>query len=147
MDAVEEALVGIYASHPDGTLGRIRQHHRIVAQLAWLEPGLIVVNLGLLAGVALVPFPTSLIGADPGARDAVLPFIGLFALQSVLSIAFILRAHRLGAWQRALPDQLFRWVMIDWGANLAVLLACLAVALWVPLAGLLLLVVGSAFTV
>jgi uncharacterized membrane protein len=120
------------------------QHHRIVAQLAWLEPGLIAVNLGLLAGVALVPFPTSLVGADWGARHAVLPFIGLFAVLSVLSIAFILRAQRLGAWRRALPDRLFRWVMVDWGANLAVLLGCLTVALWAPLAGLLLLVGASA---
>jgi uncharacterized membrane protein len=120
------------------------QHHRIVAQLAWLEPGLIAVNLGLLAGVALVPFPTSLIGADWGARDAVLPFIGLFAVLSMLSIAFILRAQQLGAWQRSMPDRLFRWVMVDWGVNLAVLLGCLSVALWAPLVGLLLLVVASA---
>jgi uncharacterized membrane protein len=119
------------------------QHHRICAQLAWLEPGLIAINLGLLAGVALVPFPTSLVGADPTARAAVLPFLGLFAALSLLSIVMILRAQRLDAWRRPLPDRLFRWVVGDWGTNLAVLVGCLVVAVWAALAGLGLLLVGS----
>jgi uncharacterized membrane protein len=119
------------------------QHHRIFAQLAWIEPGLIAINLGLLAGVALVPFPTSLVGADPGSRAAVLPFLGLFAALSVLSIATILRAQRLDAWSRSLPARLFRWVVGDWGANLVVVIGCLVVAVWAPLPSLGLLVAGS----
>jgi uncharacterized membrane protein len=118
-------------------------HHRIVAQLAWLEPGLIALSLGLLAGVALAPLPTSLVGADPGASEAVLPFIGLFAALSLLVNGFILRVHRLGAWTRPLPSRLFRWIMLDWGTNLAILLVCLAVAVWAPLAALVLLAAAS----
>jgi uncharacterized membrane protein len=119
------------------------QHHRIFAQLAWIEPSLIAINLGLLAGVALVPFPTSLVGADPRSQAAVLPFLGLFAALSVLSIATILRAQRLAAWRRPLPVRLFRWVLADWGTNLVLLIGCLVVAVLAPLPSLGLLVAGS----
>ncbi|TVR58514.1 MAG: DUF1211 domain-containing protein [Gemmatimonadales bacterium] len=126
-------------------VGNVWWHHlRIVAQPAWFEPGLLALTLALLAGVALVPLPTSLIGEDPGASSAVLPFIGLFALLSVVSFVFILRAQRLGAWRQPLAPRLFRWILVDWGTNLAILLACLVVALRWPLAALILLVVASA---
>lgn len=118
-------------------------HHRIVAQLAWFEPGLVALTLAVLAGVALVPLPTSLVGADPGAREAVLPFIGLFVILSVLVSGMILRAHRVGAWRRPLAPRLFRWIMVDWGTSLAIHCACLAVAVWAPLAALVLLAAAS----
>ncbi len=122
------------------------QHHRIIAQLAWFEPGLIAVNLVLLAGVALAPFPTSLVSAAPGSRGAVLAFIGLFALLSALCLTLIVRTHRLGAWRRRLPVRLYRWVVLDWTSNLAVHLACLAIAVWAPLAALVCLVLGALVT-
>lgn len=120
-----------------------RLHHRIFAALAWVEPGLIGLNLAVLAGVALVPFPTSLVGAAPNSRAAVLPFIGVFAAISALCWALILRARRLRAWRRPLPETLFRWVRADWLANIGVHGACLVVAVWAPLAGLGLLAVTS----
>jgi uncharacterized membrane protein len=119
------------------------QHHRIVAQLAWVEPGLIALNLALLACVALVPFPTSLVGADPRSRPAVLAFLAVFALLSLLTLAFILRAQRLGAWQRPVPRRVFRWIATDWTVNLSVHLGCLLVAVWAPLAALACLALGS----
>ncbi len=118
-------------------------HHRIVARLAWFEPGLVALTLALLAGVALAPLPTSLVGADPSAPASVLPFIGLFALLSLLSIAFIARAQRVGAWCRPLPPELYRWILVDWGMNLAVLLGCLLVALRWPREALALLIAAS----
>lgn len=102
------------------------------------------ISLTLLAGVALVPLPTSLIGADPGASSSAVPFIGIFALLSLVSFAFIVRAHRLGAWREPLAPRLFRWILVDWGTNLAILLACLLVAFWWPLTALILLLVASA---
>jgi hypothetical protein len=53
------------------------QHHKLFELLGSLEGGLIGINLVLLGAVALVPFPTSLVGNAPTDRAAVLPFIGL----------------------------------------------------------------------
>lgn len=119
------------------------QHHRIVAQLAWAEPGLIALNLALLACVALVPLPTSLVGADPGSRPAVVAFLGAFALLSLLLLAFILRAQRLGAWHRPVSHRVFSWIAADWTVNLLVHLGCLVVAVWAPLAALAGVALGS----
>jgi uncharacterized membrane protein len=119
------------------------QHHRIVAQLAWVEPGLVALNLVLLAGVALVPFPTSLIGADPRSRPAVLAFLAVFAMLSLLVLAFILRAQRMGAWQRPIGRRVFRWVAADWMANFSVHLSCLLLAVWAPLPALVGVALGS----
>jgi uncharacterized membrane protein len=119
------------------------QHHRVVAQLAWVEPGLIALNLALLAGVALVPFPTSLIGADPRSRSAVVAFLTVFALLAVVMLSFILRAQRLGAWRRPVPSRVFRWIAADWSTSLVVYLGCLLIAVWAPLAALVGVVLGS----
>jgi uncharacterized membrane protein len=118
-------------------------HHKICAALGWFEPGMIAVNVVGLAGVALVPFPTSLVGAAPSSRAAVLPFIGLFLLLSALWLVFALRAHAVGAWRRPLPPQLFPWMVTDWLASLAALVLALLVTLWQPVAGLVVLAVAS----
>lgn len=126
------------------------QHHRIVARLAWFEPGLTVLNLLFLAGVALVPFPTSLVGADPRSRPAVLAFLAVFALLSLLCLALILRAQALGAWRRPIPDRVLRWEIADWMANLAVNFGCLLIAVWAPIVALAGVALGStlaAFTI
>ena len=124
-------------------INRVIQNSVLVTFLLTFGFETLLINLALLAGVALVPLPTSLVAADPGSRAAVLPFIGLFCLMSLLSIILILRGNRLGAWRRPLPPKLFRWVMADWGANLSILLACLTLAVWAPLPGLVLLMAGS----
>jgi uncharacterized membrane protein len=121
-------------------------HHRILAKVAWLEPGVIALNLALLAGVALVPFPTSLVGADPSSRTAVLSFIGLFVALSFLSIGTILRTQRLGAWVMPIAPGLFRWVVADWALALSVLVGSFLLALAAPLVALGLLAVASMST-
>ncbi|MFN7149046.1 MAG: TMEM175 family protein, partial [Microthrixaceae bacterium] len=51
-------------------------HHKVFAALETVEPGMIALNVVGLAGVALVPFPTSLVGAHPDQPAAVVPFLG-----------------------------------------------------------------------
>jgi uncharacterized membrane protein len=118
-------------------------HHKVFASLATIEPGMIAINIVGLAGVALVPFPTSLLSEHPRQTLAVVPFLALFLALSIVWLVFVLRAHRVSAWQRPLPAATFRWLMLEWGANLGVLVLALAVALVHPLAALAVISIGS----
>jgi uncharacterized membrane protein len=115
-------------------------HHRFLANLGRLEPGLIVLNLVLLGAVALIPFPTSLLGRDPTLRGSVVPYLALLSLVAILHLLLLTRANAVNAWRRPMPARLFPWLLAGWGASTVVALAGLATAFAVPVAGLLLLV-------
>ncbi len=114
-------------------------HHRFFAVLALIEPGLMMLSLVLLGLIALLPFPTSLLGRDPTATGAVVPYLGLLVLIAVVHLLLVLRAHRAQAWKVAMPARLFPWLLAGWGANAAVTLLAFGVSFFAPLAGLLLL--------
>lgn len=111
-------------------------HHRFIANLGALEPGLIRLNLALLGAVALIPFPTSLLGRDPTQRGSVIPYLALLALVAILHLSLIARAQTVEAWRHPLPAGLFPWLLAGWGTTTFVALAALGVALVLPLAGL-----------
>lgn len=119
-------------------------HHKVFASLGSIEPGMVVINIVALAGVALVPFPTSLVGSHPDQRAAVLPFLVLFLVLSSVWLLFVLRADRVGAWRRPLPRRTFRWIVLEWGASLAASAMAVAVAIVSPLTALVVLPVASA---
>jgi uncharacterized membrane protein len=114
-------------------------HHRFFAVLGFVEPGLIAINLALLGAVALVPYPTSLLGRDPTLRGTVVPFLLLLSLIAVLHLSLLLRAGAVGAWWRRMPEGLLRWVVAGWGSSTAVTLLALAVSFALPVAGLAML--------
>lgn len=114
-------------------------HHRFFAALGIVEPGLILINLVLLGFIALVPFPTSLLGRDPTAQGAVVPYLALLALIAVVHVLLLLRATATAAWRVPLPDAVFPWLLAAWGASAAVTLLAFGVSFFVPVAGLLLL--------
>jgi uncharacterized membrane protein len=118
-------------------------HHKVVAALGSLEPGMIAINTIGLAGVVLVPFPTSLVGAHPDEQAAVVPFVALFLAVSTVWLLFVLRADRVAAWSRPLPAATFRWLLLEWCASLAPLVLALIVALVNPVAALIILPVTS----
>jgi hypothetical protein len=114
-------------------------HHRFFARLGAVEAGTVAINAVLLAAVALVPYPTNLIGRDPTARAAVVPYIALLLLLSLLMLGLVLRARAAGLWRWELPAGLFPWLLAGWAANIGVMAGALLVAVWVPVAGLALL--------
>jgi uncharacterized membrane protein len=114
-------------------------HHRFLSNLGSLEPGLIVLNLALLGAVALIPFPTSLLGRDPTVRGSVVPYLVLLSLVAILHLLLLARANAVDAWRRPMPDGLFPWLLAGWGASTIVTLLALAVALVAPVAGLVML--------
>jgi uncharacterized membrane protein len=112
------------------------EHHKFVARLATLDRPLIGGTLVLLGAVALVPFPTSLIGNAPTDRAAVLPFIGLFIFIGVVLLILYWRAQLSGAWLKPWPDRLSCWVLGGWAVLIGGLVLALVVAVFVPLVGL-----------
>jgi uncharacterized membrane protein len=112
------------------------EHHKFVARLATLDRPLIGATLVLLGAVALVPFPTSLIGNAPTDQAAVLPFIGLFIFIGVVLLILYWRAQLSGAWLRPWPDHLSGWVLGGWAVLIGGLVAALLVAVFAPLVGL-----------
>ena len=111
-------------------------HHKFVGLLASFEPVVIGINLGILGVVALVPYPTSLIGTNPDAGAAVLSFIGLFVALHLLFLAMLVRVHATRAWRLPLPPRLYPWLVLGWLAHLSLMLVALLVALWWPVGGL-----------
>ncbi len=112
-------------------------HHKFFGLLAWLEPRIIGLNLGLLGLVALVPFPTSLIGAAPRTGAAVVPFVALFVLVHVVFLVLLVRAHGLRAWRIPMPRGLYPWLVAGWLGHLTLMVVALAIALVWPIGGLI----------
>ncbi len=121
------------------------QHHSFVARLGRLEPILIGLNLALLGVVVSVPYPTNLIGNDPGSRVAVIIFISVFIVLSLLYLLMSVRAQAVNAWIEPVSVQHFYWLLASWGAGIIVLLAALVLSFWYPLAGLIILAVSMVF--
>jgi uncharacterized membrane protein len=112
-------------------------HHKFFAMLGFVEPGLIALNLVLLGLVALIPFPTRVLGTAPLEPAAVVPFLGLFVATLVVFLLLFARAHAVGAWHRPMPAGLYPWLMLGLGANVAMMSLAALVALWAPVAGLI----------
>ena len=114
-------------------------HHRFIANLGVLETGLILLNLALLGAVALIPFPTSLLGRDPTVRGSVVPYLVLLGFVAILHLLLLARANAVDAWRRPIPAGLFPWLLAGWGATTFVTFVGLAIAFVVPVAGLVMM--------
>jgi len=114
-------------------------HHRFLANLGSLEPGLIRLNLALLGSVALIPFPTSLLGRDPTVLGSVVPYLMLLSIVAILHLVLLMRAQAVAAWRQPMPEGLFPWLLAGWGASTFVTVAGLAIAFILPIAGLAML--------
>ncbi len=114
-------------------------HHRFLANLAAVEPGLMILNLALLGAVALIPFPTSLLGRDPTVRGSVVPYLTVLSVVAILHLLLLTRAERVDAWRRPMPPGLFPWLLAGWGASTMVTVLGLAISFVVPVVGLVML--------
>jgi uncharacterized membrane protein len=111
-------------------------HHRLLARIEQFDASLVFLNLALLGAVALVPFPTELIGRQPGAAAPALVYLALMLVITALIVGIVHRAERVDLWRADVNDGERRELYAGWGAMLGVILAALLVAVWWPLAGL-----------
>jgi uncharacterized membrane protein len=115
------------------------QHHKLFGRLAYVDRGLVAMDLALLCAVAIVPFPTALLGRHPTERAAVLAFVAVFVLLLLLFLWLTVHAQRIGAWTRPMPAPLYPWVVGGFAVTVAMMLVAAAITLWWPLAGLVVL--------
>lgn len=119
-------------------------HRKLFQRLAFAEPGLTVINLVWLGIVALVPFPTSVLGVHPNATAAVAPFLALFVVLTLGYIALIARAHAVGAWTEPLPTHVYRRIITAFLLGSGTLLVGVAISFWIPWLALLVAVFQTA---
>lgn len=115
-------------------------HHRFFAELSHVEPLLVTLDLILLAAVALVPYPSSLIGQAPGDPIAAMIYIGVIGLLGTVHVLLLLRAQRAGLFRREIPRRVFAFRLGEWVSGPVLAVVALAVAWWLPILGLALLV-------
>lgn len=111
-------------------------HHRFVGQLGAFDATLVRTNLVFLGAIALVPFPTGLVGGAPTDRWAVMPFIAVFVVLLVMMLAMVRHAQRHDLWRWPLPASMYRWVRASWLAAIAGMCLAVGVSAAVPVAGL-----------
>jgi len=92
-----------------------------------------------------VPYPTNLIGNDPGSRVAVIIFISVFIALSLLYLLMSVRAQTINAWIEPVSVLHCYWLLAIWGAGFMVMLAALVLSFWYPLTGLIILAVSMVF--
>jgi uncharacterized membrane protein len=122
-------------------------HRKLFERLAFIEPGLTVINLVLLGVVALVPFPTSVLGSYPTATAAVVPFLAVFVALTAGYVAMIMRSQAVDAWTEPLPTAFYRRVVRAFTSGALVLLAGVAISFWFPLFAIGMALVSSVPTI
>jgi uncharacterized membrane protein len=120
------------------------QHHRFVARLERVDGRLVAIDLVFLGVVALVPFPTGVVGRHPTDPAAVVTFAAAFVALLLLSLAMVAYAQRVGAWTRPMPAALYPWVVAGYLVVAGLMVVAAVVALRWPLVGLGLLACSGA---
>jgi uncharacterized membrane protein len=111
-------------------------HHHLFARVEQIDARFVVLNLALLGAVALVPFPTELIGLNPGAVAPAVTYLALMLVITTLIVSIIHRAERATLWRDDVDERERRELNIGWGAMLGVIIVAILVALWWSPAGL-----------
>jgi uncharacterized membrane protein len=88
-------------------------HHRFFSLLARVDGRLIGINLVYLAFVAFLPFPTALLGTYFENPLSVAIYAAAVAIISGLEVVLFRHAHRGGLLIKEMPEEVFRWGVIQ----------------------------------
>ena len=103
-------------------------HHQNVGQLSAMDYGFVGLNLVYLCFIALLPFPTELLGSYLENPVAVAVYAAVAGIVSGLEVVLFRHSFRRDLLARPLPERIFRW-----GATMS-LLPVLFFLLSVPVA-------------
>jgi uncharacterized membrane protein len=88
-------------------------HHQFFARLAAMDGGLITLNLLYLAFIAFLPFPTDMLGTYFENPLSVAVYAVSVAIVSGLEVVLFRHAHRRGLMREAMPDEVYRWGVLQ----------------------------------
>jgi uncharacterized membrane protein len=108
----QAALISFFISF--AVIGRYWvAHHQFVARLAAMDGGQITINLVYLAFIAFLPFPTDLLGNYFENPFSVAVYAVTIAVVSGLEVVNFRYAHRHGMMRERLPEDVYRWGVIE----------------------------------
>lgn len=87
-------------------------HHDFVARIQGFDGRLMGINLLYLAFVALLPFPTSLIGEYESNPVSALVFAVALAAVSLAETVLLSHAHRAGLMREQIGERTYRWEVL-----------------------------------
>jgi TMEM175 potassium channel family protein len=88
-------------------------HHEFVGLLARIDARLIASNLVYLAFIAFLPFPTALLGTLFENPLSVALYAVIVAIISGLEVVQFREAQRRGLMRQKIPDEVYRWGVIQ----------------------------------
>jgi uncharacterized membrane protein len=103
-------------------------HHHFCSLLARIDNGLIGINLLYLAFVAFLPFPTALMGEYFENPLSVAIYAVMVAIISGLEVVLLRHAHRHGLLRKSMPEDVFRWGVLQSTAPVVFFLISVPVA-------------------
>jgi uncharacterized membrane protein len=103
-------------------------HHHFFSLLARMDGRLIAINLVYLAFVAFLPFPTALLGTYFENPLSVAIYAASVAIISGLEVVLFHHAHRHGLLRERMPEEVFRWGVIQSTLPVVYFLASVPVA-------------------
>jgi uncharacterized membrane protein len=105
-------------------------HHRFVALLDRVEPGLMTINLVYLSAIAFVPYPTGLVGRYESEPLSVIIYAAALATASFLEVAMLSRARRVHALKKEPTPEAFRFATLTSLAPVAIFVCSIPIALY-----------------
>jgi uncharacterized membrane protein len=88
-------------------------HHHFFSLLVRVDNGLIGINLLYLAFIAFLPFPTALLGEYFENPLSVAIYAVMVAIISGLEVVLFRHAHRQGLLRREMPEDVYRWGVLQ----------------------------------
>jgi uncharacterized membrane protein len=86
------------------------RHHRFTARLRAIDGGFIRLTVAYLALVALLPFPTGILGEFPENPISLVAFAAAVGAVSAMEAVLLRHASRQRLFRRELPREVYRWM-------------------------------------
>jgi uncharacterized membrane protein len=103
-------------------------HHEFVGLLARIDTRFLATNLVYLAFIAFLPFPTGLLGTLFENPLSVALYAMVVAIVSGLEVVLFRQAHARGLMRRRIPENVYRWGVVQSLSPVAFFLVSVPVA-------------------